>query len=192
MKAVHYNFSGFSFLAVLLTVVFQFQVLTTQAQLSLSGGFSFSHAPTLRYGNANETGNLFDVFADLQYKQVIGRAQYSSVLTGSVDSGNMESGYGIHGSIGYSLPVTERLELPLMLTGGAAILTFNNGFSGSFAGDIFTDASPQFGVTISPHYRFTDHITAMGALRYLKGFETAEGNKAIDLLNLSVGIRLTL
>jgi len=110
------------------------------------------YAANMSYGASDDTGTLANIFADLQYKRVIGRVQYTGLLAGSFASENVESGFGVHGSVGYNIPITEQFFLPVMLSGGVAVLTYNNGFSGTIngGGNNFTDANPQFGVPWPP------------------------------------------
>ncbi len=184
--------AAFLFRSLILICLIQLIALSTQAQLSLSGGITYNYSPSLSYGERQDVGSLFSVFGDLEYQQIIGRLQFSSILAGTFESGNLESGYGIHGSLGYNFAPTEQLRVPLMLTAGGSFITYNNGFNGSTSGSVFTDGSPQLGITISPYYLLNEHFALMGAFRYLKGFVATERSQAIDLTNLSIGIRFTL
>ena len=167
--------------------------LSLQAQLSLSGGASLGYAANMSYGASDDTGTLANIFADLQYKRVIGRVQYTGLLAGSFASENVESGFGVHGSLGYNISITEQFYLPVMLSGGVAVLTYNNGFSGSIngGGNNFTDANPQFGVTLAPYFILTEHLSVTGSLRFLRGFTVSEDSEIINLTDLALGIRYT-
>jgi hypothetical protein len=79
-----------------------------------------------------------------------------------------------------------------MVTAGGSFITYKNGFNGSTGGAVFTDGSPQLGVTISPYYLINEHVALMGTFRYLKGFVATDRSKAIELTKLSLGIRFTL
>ncbi len=158
--------------------------------LSISLGASFGYAPTLNYGEREDAGNLISVFGELQYQNIMGRLQFSSALIESFDNKNLEGGSAIHGSIGYNVGITNDLRLPLLLTGGAAFINYNNGFNGS-SGNSFSDVSPQIGVTVAPYYEITDLVSIQAALRYLKGFTSGDEGEAIDLADIAIGIRLS-
>lgn len=166
--------------------------LSLHAQLSLSGGVCLGYATNMSYGERDDNGTLANIFADLQYKRVIGRVQYTGLLAGSFASENVESGFGVHGSLGYNIEVTEQFYLPAMLTGGVAVITYNNGFNGSLSsGNLFTDANPQFGFTLAPYYMLNKNFSITSSLRFLRGFTVSEDSEIINLTDLALGIRLT-
>jgi len=192
MKATQGNFPTPFLLAVLLAGLFQLTAVSGYAQIAVSGGVSVGYAANMTYGESDDNGTLVNIF-DLQYNRIIGRVQYSGLLAGSFVSENLESGFGVHGSLGYSIPITEHFYFPIMLSGGVAVVTYNNGFSGSLnSGSIFTDANPQFGVTLAPYFMLSEHLSVTGSLRFLRGFTVREESEIINLTDLALGIRYTL
>lgn len=193
MKSIQRTSASFLLRTVFLLSLLMLSTLSLRAQLSLSGGVSLGYAANLTYGERDDNGTLANIFADLQYKRIIGRIQYTGLLAGSFASENIESGFGVHGSLGYNIPITEQLHLPVMLSGGAAVITYNNGFNGSIngSGSIFTDANPQFGVTLAPYFMLTEHLSVTSSLRFLRGFTVSEESETINLTDLALGIRYT-
>lgn len=154
-------------------------------EFSLSIGASAGYAPMLTWGKAEDSGTLFQVFGDLQYHKMTGQLQYTYVIAESIDNISLiDAAYGFHGSLGYNAVVSDELHIPLMLTGGASIIEYT-------AIDTWEDVSPQIGVTITPYYKVNDLISIIGAFRYLKGFPSGDRGKKIDLMDVSVGVRLT-
>lgn len=190
MKSIQRTSASFLLRTVFLLCLFLITSLSLRAQLSLSGGVSLGYAVTMTYGNSDDNGTLVNIFGDLQYKRIIGRFQYTGLLPGGFGSSNLNSGYGVHGSLGYSVSISEAFKLPLMATGGFSYISYNTGFNGS-SGDTFGDASPQIGFTVSPYYMLNDQISVVGSLRYLNGFEASDRSKAINLTDLALGIRFT-
>jgi hypothetical protein len=186
----------FLFLGVLLLTGLCTNKLAAQGNpaLRLSLGASIGYAPALTYGERESAGSVIGLFADLTYGQAIGRLQLTNPLMSTFgDESNLEGGYAFHGSLGYDILLTEQLHLPVMGVGGVTVLTYNNGFNGSLtSGSEFTDASPQIGLLLAPYYQLSPLVAVQGGFRYLKGFVASDHSKAIDLMDLSIGLRLTL
>lgn len=179
---------------VLLVFAFGLGISTVQAQdkdLELSLGASYGIAPNVTYGNSDDAGSLVSVFGDLQYQNIIGQIQFASALAGTFEEGNFESGSSLHGSIGYVVDIVENFKLPIMVSGGAAFIKYNNSFGGG-SGNAFNDVSPQVGVTIAPYYQFTPNISVQGSARYFKGFKGSVDSEPIDLTHISIGLRITI
>ena len=179
---------------VLLVFAFGLGISTVQAQdqdLKLSLGASYGIAPNVTYGNSDDAGSLVSVFGDLQYQNIIGQIQFASALAGTFEEGNFESGSSLHGSIGYVVDLVENFKLPIMVSGGAAFIKYNNSFGGG-SGNAFNDVSPQVGVTVAPYYQFTPNISVQGSARYFKGFKGSVDSEPIDLTHISIGLRITI
>jgi len=157
----------------------------------LSVGGSLGYAPRLSYGSSNASGALVNLFGDLQYNKLIGRLEASFVLPGSVNDSNFKTGTGLYGSLGYNAAITDKLHIPLMLSGGAAFISYSNSYNGS-QGNNFNDVSPQIGFDVSPYYQLNKIISLQVAFRYMKCFTSSSGNEAIDVSMISLGVRLTL
>jgi hypothetical protein len=183
--------TGLLFTALLMLAGVNANLQAQSGDLSLSGGISAGYAPTLTYGNEESSGLLTSLFGDLQYNKLIGRLQASIVLPGSVGIDNFESGYGFFGSLGYNPSLTDKLHLPLMVTGGAAFVSYNNSFGGS-PGSTFTDVSPQVGFVVSPYYQLSSLLSLQAAFRWMKGFAAGVESDPINVALASLGIRLTL
>jgi len=150
------------------------------------------HMLNMTYGSNTGTANFLGIFGDLEIKRIIGRAQLTYVFPASFDgSSNFDSGSGFHGSLGYNLKITDKIRLPLFLTAGASLIQYRNGIFGS-QGDLFTDVSPQIGVTLSPYYKLTKNISVQATTRYLKGSKGGHRSQPIDITNISLGLRLTI
>jgi len=158
-----------------------------QRSTSISIGASISYAPILTYGIDEDTGSLINLFGDLRFGQIIGQLQFSYALSETIGDLNFDSGYGFFGSLGYIVSINEHVEIPFMLTGGASYITYSGIGSNSFY-----DVSTQIGVTISPFYKLNDQFSIYSAFRYLKGMDTDNREDAIDLMDLSLGLRVTL
>lgn len=181
-------------LTTLFVLAFGFGTISLQGQdndLKLSLGASYGIAPNVSYGNNEDAGSLVSVFGDLQYQNIIGQLQFASALASTFKEGNFESGASLHGSIGYVVDIVENFKLPIMVSGGAAFIKYNNSFNGG-SGNAFNDASPQVGLTIAPYYQFTPNLSVQGSARYFKGFKGGVDSQPIDLTHISVGLRFTL
>lgn len=179
---------------VLLVLAFGLGISKMQAQdndLKLSLGAAYGIAPNVTYGNSEDAGSLVSVFGDLQYQNIIGQIQFASALAGTFEEGNFESGSSLHGSIGYVVDIVENFKLPIMVSGGAAFIKYNNSFGGG-SGNAFNDVSPQVGVTVAPYYQFTPNISVQGSARYFKGFKGSVDSEPIDLTHISIGLRFTI
>lgn len=179
---------------VLLVLAFGLGSSNLQAQdndLKLSLGAAYGIAPNVTYGNSEDAGSLVSVFGDLQYQNIIGQIQFASALAGTFEEGNFESGSSLHGSIGYVVDIVENFKLPIMVSGGAAFIKYNNSFGGG-SGNAFNDVSPQVGVTVAPYYQFTPNISVQGSARYFKGFKGSVDSEPIDLTHISIGLRFTI
>lgn len=179
-------------LSIILTLLYLIYTPVSNAQqnsteqFSLSIGASAGYAPMLTWGKTEGSGTLFQVFGDLQYHKMIGQLQFTYVIAESIDDLSLvDAAYGYHGSLGYKAVVSDELHIPFMLTGGASVIEYT-------AFDTWEDVSPQIGATITPYYKVNDLISIIGAFRYLKGFPSGDRGKSIDLMNVSVGVRLTI
>ena len=180
----------------LLVMVFAFSIFTrpVMAQLngwSLSAGASLGFAPNPSYGSDKASTMLLGLQGDLQHDKLIGQFEVSISLPKSVSNSNFISGYGIYGSLGYNVHVTDNFRIPLMLSAGAGIISYNNGINGS-AGDTFHDANPQLGFILAPYYRLNRLVSIQAAYRWMKGFPVNSTSQEISQGSISLGIRLTL
>jgi hypothetical protein len=156
----------------------------------LSIGGAIGYAPVLTHGNTKNNGAIVGVFGDLQIYKMIGRIQYTSALASTVSNGSFDRGSALHGSIGVNVELTDRLQMPVMLAGGASFLTYTTSIFGG-KGDTFQDVSPQIGIVITPYYLLTDNLALQGGLRYFKGFKGSDESEEINLMDISVGVRYT-
>jgi len=158
--------------------------------LALSIGAAVGYVPTLKYGAERSSGAAFGVFGDLKHNNVIGQLDFTSILPGTVSNKAFDSGYGFFGSIGYDAEVSNRMHVPIMLSGGASIIAYSSYaiYSGQKTGS-YKDVSPQFGFTVAPYYTLNRKTSLYGALRYLKGSKGSDSSEPIDLLGIAVGIR---
>mgnify|MGYP006273530787 CR=1 FL=1 len=178
----------YSFLAAFFFIACWVPPATAQLQsnkIELSLGASLGLAPALTYGNSEDSGALLNLFGDLRYQNVLGKLQFTYVLANTLENESFSNGYGFFGALGYALPVNDRIEVPLMAIGGASIISYN-------AQGNFKDVSPQVGFAITPLYRINESLSLYTSLRYLKGFKGSEDSDPIDVMDLTVGIRITL
>lgn len=191
---MNFNPSTFLFFipkALIVLALFLIHSSSLQAQdketdLSISLGASFGYSPALIYGKKESSGGLLSVFGELEYQNIMGRLQFTSALIASFNTNSLEEGSALHGSLGYNVTLTDQVELPLLLTGGATFITYSG-----LSGDSFSDVSPQVGVTVAPYYEITDLVSIQAAFRYLKGFSAGDRSQAIDLTDIALGIRLS-
>ena len=161
-------------------------------QAKLSIGASLAYAPKITLGSSENSGIVSSVFGELEYGKLIGRLQYTSPLISTFnEDNNLDGGSSYHGSLGYSFSLKENLKLAVMLSGGAAVVNYNNGIFGS-SGDQFTNVSPQVGINVFPTYQISPLVSVQGGLRYYKGFEAGDRGRASDLFDLGIGLRLSL
>ncbi|TVR20031.1 MAG: hypothetical protein EA391_00030, partial [Balneolaceae bacterium] len=139
------------------------------------------------YGIREDTGSLINLFGDLRRRQIIGQLQFSYVMSETIGDLNFDEGYGFFGSLGYIVSINEHIEIPFMLTGGTSVIKYS-----AVGSNLFSDVSTQLGVTISPFYQLNYQFSIYSAFRYLKGFDSENRNDAIDLMDISLGLRVTL
>jgi len=158
--------------------------------LSLSIGVAAGYVPILKYGPEKSSGAAFGVFGDLRHNNIIGQLDFTSIVSGTVSNEAFDSGYGFFGSIGYDAEVSNKMHVPLMLTGGASIIGYSSYaiYSGEKLSS-YKDVSPQFGFTVAPYYMLNGKTSLYGALRYMKGSRGSDSSEPIDLLGIAVGIR---
>ncbi len=194
MKHTSNSFLSRVIKTVLLVLAFGLGLSNLNSQdndLKLSLGAAYGIAPNVSYGNSEDAGSLVSVFGDLQYQNIIGQIQFASALAGTFEEGNFESGSSLHGSIGYVVDIVENFKLPIMISGGAAFIKYNNSFNGG-SGNAFNDVSPQVGLTVAPYYQFTPNLSVQGSARYFKGFKGGVDSQPIDLTHISIGLRFTI
>jgi hypothetical protein len=162
--------------------------------LSLSFGVGGGLAPQFTLGDSNDSGTAFMAFGELQYKQIIGQLSFTTVVGESI--GNfytLDNAYAFHGSLGYSIRVTERIEVPVMATlGGMTIQYTTAPVFGSTGGLSFSDGNVQVGATLAPRFSITDQLSIFASLRYMQGIVTADESEQIDLMKAAAGVRFTL
>lgn len=151
----------------------------------------YGHAPTLEFGDDSYSGGGIALAADvLVGNRWVGRAQVDLLQASSLDGPDAErvrGGLAFVGSLGYrftfaSLP---KLSLDLLGHAGYAQVTYNNGNAD------FTDASPQVGVGIAPHWALSERFGLSFSVRALQGSAVGEGT-AINRTDFGLGGRLAL
>lgn len=165
--------------------------LAAQTPARLSIGPAVGYAPLLTYGSDQNSGLTYGIFGDLQIKNMIGRLSYTGVAKATVPDKHFESGNLFQGTIGYSFKATDMIYIPVMISGGAAIITYNNGLSNG-SGNNFWDANPQVGILLAPYYKLTDKIDLQLNLRYLKGFTVDNRSDEINVGDVNLGVRFSL
>jgi hypothetical protein len=151
----------------------------------------YGHAPTLEFGDDSYSGGGIVLAADvLVGNRWVGRAQVDLLQASSLDGPDAErvrGGLAFIGSLGYRFrfPTLPKLSLDLLGHAGYAQVTYNNGNAD------FTDASPQVGIGIAPHWAMSDRFGLTFAVRTLKGSAVGEGT-AIHRTDLGIGGRLAL
>lgn len=162
--------------------------------LSLSFGIGGGLAPQFTLGDSDDSGTAIMVFGELEYKQIIGQLSLTSVLGESI--GNfytLDNAYAIHGSLGYSIKVSDKIEVPVMATLGGMFIAYTTApVFGSPGGNSFSDGNVQIGATLAPRYSITDQISIFASLRYMQGMVTADESEQIDLMKAAAGVRFTL
>lgn len=154
--------------------------------IRLSGAVAIGYAPSITFGDREDSGVVFGFYGELEYGKMLGRLQYTKPLSGTLNDGK-----AFHGGLGYRFDVADQLSVGLMLSGGATLVHYNNGINGS-QGDTFTNVSPQVGVNLAPNYQITDAISIQAGLRYYKGFKAGDRGKVSDLIDFSVGLRYSI
>lgn len=163
-------------------------------EISFSVGIAGGVAPQFTLGDLDDSGIAVKLFAELQYRQVIGQLSYTSIMGETIGEGvnNLDKAYAVHGSLGYVLLASDRLHIPLMATLGGMFIDYTSISSFGSPGNSFFDANWQLGITIAPRYSITDKLSAYGAFRYMQGMVTHDGSVQINLTNLGLGLRYTL
>lgn len=162
-----------------------------QVPLRFSGAASIGYAPQITMGSNNNSGIVVGLYGEMEYGKAIGRLQFTKPLLGTFEEdSNLDRGEAYHGSLGYRLDINEQFSVALMASGGATVIHYTVSIFGS-RGDQFTNISPQVGVIIAPTYRFTEALSIQGNLRYYKGFEAGDRGRASDLMDVSVGVRVS-
>ncbi|PWN06595.1 hypothetical protein [Rhodohalobacter mucosus] len=133
-------------------------------------------------------------FGELHYRQIIGQLSFTSIMGETI--GNfytLDNAYAIHGSLGYSIAVSDRIEVPVMATLGGMFIGYTTApVFGSPGGNSFSDGNVQIGATIAPRYAITDQFSIFASLRYMQGVVTADESEQIDLMKAAAGVRFTL
>lgn len=155
-------------------------------QLSLSLGASAGYAPTLTFGDYEDSGGIIGLSGDLQYQNIIGQLDFVYVLSETVGNDFFMSGIGFFGSLGYKYVASDRVHIPIMVTGGASIIEYGAGST------TFKDVSPQIGFTLAPYYMLNENTSVYGSIRYMNGFKGSDESEPIDVFGITVGLRFTL
>jgi hypothetical protein len=166
--------------------------VAAQAPARVSGAVSglFTIAPTLEYDGDADSGNYLSLSGELALdSRWVGRMQFDLLNAGSVEGasfGTVESGWAVIGSLGYRLHLgaSDKFTLDLLGSGGMAAITITGVNTTS-------DASPQFGFTIAPHWQVTEKLAATFSFRVLQGAEVGMGS-AINRTDVGVGLRMRL
>jgi hypothetical protein len=162
-----------------------------QGGTSANAMILYGQAPTLEFGDDSYSGGGIAIAGDiLVADRWVGRVQADLLQASSLDGPDAErvrGGLAFIGSLGYrfrfaSLP---KLSLDLLGHAGYAQVTYNNGNAD------FTDASPQVGVGIAPHWAMSDRFGLTFSVRTLQGSAVGEGT-AINRTDFGVGGRLAL
>lgn len=185
-----------TFLITPLMVIILFSCQDLQAQesnpaLKFSLGGTIGYTPMLKHGVKTQSGMVYSVFGELEYHKVIGRVQYTYLPLSSGSENRSSGGGAVLGTLGYTFPISERIYLPVMIGGGATYINYTVSIFGS-QGDTFTDVAIQAGGILAPYYKVNDHVSVTGGVRFFKSVYEFDRSRAIDLADISVGIRLTL
>lgn len=159
--------------------------------LRFSGAASVGYAPQITMGNDNNSGIVVGIYGEMEYGKLIGRLQFTKPLLSTFkEDSYLDRGEAYHGSLGYRLDVNEQFSVALMASGGATVIHYTVSIFGS-RGDQFTNVSPQVGINIAPTYQISDLLSVQGNVRYYKGFEAGDRGRASDLMDVSVGVRVS-
>lgn len=157
------------------------------AQLEARGsvGALGLRALTLEFDGNEDTGNLFGIGGELLLnRRWVGVAQAEFLQTSSLAeaSESVNSAFALMGGLGVRLgvPGVERMTVDLLGYAGYAQIDY------SAVGSDFTDASPQFGVGITPRFALSDRVAITLAVRTLVGSEVGEGS-AINRTDVGLG-----
>jgi len=162
--------------------------------LSFSIGIAGGIAPQFTLGDIEDSGIAIKLFAELQYRQIIGQLSYTSIMSETFGEGvnTLDNAFAVHGSLGYVLQASDRLHIPLMATLGGMYIDYTRISSTGTPGNSFYDVNWQLGITIAPRYSLTEKLSAYGAFRFLQGMVTNSGSEQINMTNLGLGLRYTL
>jgi hypothetical protein len=162
--------------------------------LSFSIGIAGGIAPQFTLGEIEDSGIAIKLFAELQYRQIIGQLSYTSIMSETFGEGvnTLDNAFAVHGSLGYVLQASDRLHIPLMATLGGMYIDYTRITSSGIPGNSFYDVNWQLGITIAPRYFLTEKLSAYGAFRFLQGMVTNQGSEQINMTNLGLGLRYTL
>ena len=154
------------------------------AQLAASGsiGALGLHSTSLEYDGNSDAGNFVGVGVELLVnRRVVGVAQAEMLQASSLSSAAVSSGFALMGGLGIRLgvPGLERASVDLMGYGGYAQISYD-------AGNTFTDASPQFGVGLTPRLQLTNRLAITLSARVLSGTDAGEGT-AINRTDFGIG-----
>ncbi|TVR20033.1 MAG: hypothetical protein EA391_00040 [Balneolaceae bacterium] len=187
------------FFAVVLLILTAFNPVPLDAQqrsevLSLSIGTAGGLAPHFTLGDAKDFGISFIIFGDLQFEQYVGQLSFTSIFGKTIgkDLNTLDSAFAIHGSLGYSVIATDRIQVPVMATMGGMFINYTTISRFGPSGNSFTDGNLQMGISLAPRYSINEQISVYGSLQFLKGIIIAEDSEFINLTNVGVGIRFTL
>lgn len=92
-----------------------------------------------------------------------------------------------HRPVGYSIPITEQVEIPVLATAGGMSINYT-GFNDFET----TDANVQVGVTVAPRYAITAWLSLVGTVRYMQGIVPADASQQIDLVTATLGVRFAV
>jgi hypothetical protein len=162
--------------------------------ISFSVGIAAGVAPQFTLGDLEDSGMAIKLFAELQYRQVIGQLSYTSIISETFGEGvnTLDNAFAVHGSLGYVLQASDRLHIPLMATLGGMYIDYTMITSTGIPGNSFYDVNWQLGITIAPRYSLTEKLSAYGAFRFLQGMVTNQGSEQINMTNLGLGLRYIL
>jgi hypothetical protein len=162
--------------------------------ISFSVGIAAGVAPQFTLGDIEDSGIAIKLFAELQYRQVIGQLSYTSIISETFGEGvnTLDNAFAVHGSLGYVLQASDRLHIPLMATLGGMYIDYTMITSTGIPGNSFYDVNWQLGITIAPRYSLTEKLSAYGAFRFLQGMVTNQGSEQINMTNLGLGLRYIL
>lgn len=177
-----YLAAGLLLLTTLMPIHSVAQLLTDD--LSLSVGITAGTAPQFTLGGAEDSGGAVMFFGDLQYRQIIGQVTFTSITGETIGPGiRLDNAWALHGAVGYSVPIIDRVEIPILATVGGMSIDYSElGFS-------TTDANVQVGVTVAPRYALTAWFSLVGTVRYMQGIVTADASQQIDLVMATLGVR---
>jgi hypothetical protein len=191
----NFSFDFPSHVFTLLLIVCSFLTINLSAQeqvpIRFSVAASVGYAPQITMGSDNNSGVVVGVYGEMEYGNLIGRLQFTKPSLGTFkEDSYLDGGEAYHGSLGYRLDVNEQFSVAIMASGGATVIHYTVSIFGS-RGDQFTNVSPQVGINIAPTYQLTDLLSLQGNLRYYKGFEAGDRGRASDLMDVSVGVRVS-